>query len=83
MRYITVAKFREQAETKQVFGLSIHACNGCYGVVLRLRWRNEEHLLVSHHEGKAREWTSLDRLLAFMAREGVEVPDLVVKFIKE
>lgn len=83
MRYITVAEFRVQAEKQQIFGLVVHRFKGNHSLVLRLKWANEEHLVVTQHGGKPREWSSLDRLLAFLDREGVYVPDMVIKFNKE
>lgn len=84
MRYITVADFREQAEVQQITAAIVQRQPaGGYVLVLRLNWRDEEHLLVHHRDGTPREWSSLDRLLNFLEREEVRLPELVVKFLKE
>lgn len=80
MRYITVAELREYAANKAVTAVSVHGSQTGFSLVVRLNWRDEEHLLVSHHEQTPREWTSFDRLREFLEREGIRPPELVVKF---
>jgi hypothetical protein len=82
VRYITVAELRQYAEKNAITAIVVHRSNTSYALVIRLNWRDEEHLVVSHHDRKPREWTSFDRLYNFLEREGVEFKDLVVKVNK-
>lgn len=80
MRYITVPELREYAE-QEVTSVIVHRSKNGYALVVRLNWRDEEHLLVSINDRKPRQWSSFDRLVTFLEREGVRVKELVVKFI--
>lgn len=80
MRYITVAELREYAAQKAVTAVVVHGSQTGYALVVRLTWRDEEHLLVSHHGQTPREWTSFDRLRGFLQHEEILPTELVVKF---
>jgi len=89
VRYITVAELREQAEQNAVTSIVAHRAvmkeagrdRPSYSLVVRLNWRDEEHLVVRHDQGRPREWSSFDRMVAFLEREGVRITDLMVKFV--
>lgn len=85
MRYITVAEFRESAAENQIKSVVVHADSaaGEYALVVRLGWRDEDHLIVTHLTRKPRVWKSVDRLLEFLKAEGVSKPELVIKFNNE
>lgn len=87
MRYITVAEFRAQAEQDAIKSAMVHRSvtagekpTPSYSLVVRLTWRDEEHLLVATHERTPREWSSFDRLVSFLEREGVKLTEMLIKF---
>ncbi len=83
VRVITVAEFRLfSADQISMVTAQRNMVNGRphYSVVMRLRLRDEEYLLVSHHGHVPRTWASLDRMLTFLERENIVLTEMVIKF---
>jgi len=77
---------RQYAEARAISAVVLEASsvNGggySYTAKVQLTWCGGLHPVVRSADGVPRSWTSFERLLASLSRDGVELRQLVVNFV--